>query len=97
MQDVVEGVRPPEMNAMPYVGKLPKATIPSHLASVLSSSRVAAKVAPMIKRHFMPSALNADTYSRWFKQLLWAEEHQAEYVQSSTMHLNLDTNIYLQT
>lgn len=78
IQDVVEGVRPPALKSMPYVGKLPMSTIPSNLSSILSSSRVAAKLAPMVKMRFMPSTLNVDTYSRWFKQLLWTEEYQAE-------------------
>jgi helicase MOV-10 len=82
IRDVVEGVRPPALNAIPYVGKLPRATIPEGLSSVLASSRVAANLAPLVKRRFMPSTLNGDTYSRYFKQLLWTEEYQAEYAQS---------------
>jgi helicase MOV-10 len=61
IRDVVEGVRPPALNAMPYVGKLPMATIPSNLSSVLDSSKVTANLAPMIKRRFMPSTLNTET------------------------------------
>jgi len=95
IQDVVEGVRPPALKSIPYVGKLTRATIPSNLSSILSSSRVAAELVPIVKERFMPSVLNVDTYSRWFKQLLWTEEFQAEYVQSRTVWVNFgNNNIY---
>ena len=97
IRDVVEGIRPPALRSIPSVGKLPMATIPSNLSAILSSPSVAAKVAPMIKGRFMPCTLDVDTYGRWYKQLLWTEEYQAKYVQSTTIQANLHSNIYLQT
>ncbi len=80
IQKVVEGVKPPALNAIPYTRKLPEAAIPSHLASVLSSPEGTAKIVSQIRKRFLPAALNSKTYGPYFKQLLWAEEHQAECV-----------------
>jgi helicase MOV-10 len=79
-QDIVEGVKPPALNAIRYVVSLPKATIPTHLHNILASSETMAKVVSTVRKVFMPQDFNSDTYGRHFKQLLWVEEFKSEYV-----------------
>lgn len=88
IRKVVEGVKPPASNAIPYIGKLPKAAIPSGLASVLSSPEGTAKIIPEIRKRFMPAILNPKSYGPHFKLLLWAEQHQAECVISNIKDFN---------
>jgi len=76
----VEGVKPPALNAIPYTVKLPRAAIPSRLASVLSSPDGTAQIVSQIRKRFLPGVLDSKSYGPYFKQLLWAEEHQAECV-----------------
>lgn len=78
-QDIVEGVKPPALNAIRYVISLPKATIPTHLHNILASSETTAKVVSTVRQVFMPQDFNSDTYGRHFKQLLWVEEFKSEY------------------
>jgi helicase MOV-10 len=80
IQKVVEGVKPPALNAIPYIGKLPRSVIPSHLASILSNPEGTAKIVSQIRMRFLPATLNSKSYGPYFKQLLWAEEYQAECV-----------------
>ncbi|KAG6857049.1 hypothetical protein H0H87_010405 [Tephrocybe sp. NHM501043] len=75
--DVVEGVRPPSMKAVPYVVPLPRAVIPGALATTLSTGSAEAKLA-RIRSVFLPSEFNSLSYDRHFKHLLWIEEHQME-------------------
>ncbi|TFK41436.1 RNA helicase [Crucibulum laeve] len=75
---VVEGVTPPSLNAIPYVGKLPRAVIPFQLASILSGNGASAQKVSHIRRVFMPATLDSDSYARHFKHLLWIEESKME-------------------
>ena len=79
-QDIVEGVKPPALNAIRYVVPLPKATIPTQLHNILASSETTAKVVSTVRKVFLPQDFNSDTYGRHFKQLLWVEEFKSEYV-----------------
>lgn len=81
-QDVVEGVKPPALNAIRYVVLLPQAKIPTHMHNILASSETTAKVTATVRKVFMPQVLNSDTYGQHFKNLLWAEEFKSEQVVS---------------
>lgn len=77
---VVEGVAPPSLKAIPYVGKLPMAPVPLPLMNLLRGpGRVEEKIDD-VKTMFIPRQLNVETYGRHFKHLLWIEEIKMEYV-----------------
>ncbi|KAF8954804.1 P-loop containing nucleoside triphosphate hydrolase protein [Flammula alnicola] len=75
---VVEGIKPPALNAIPYIGRLPKASIPSTLQSILSSSQSTKDVSAQVRKIFMPTDFNSNTYDPHFKHLLWVEEYKME-------------------
>ncbi|KAJ6600007.1 P-loop containing nucleoside triphosphate hydrolase protein [Mycena vulgaris] len=75
--DIVEGVLPPSLKAVPYVVPLPKAPIPNNLASTLSTGNTASIVANL-RRLYLPPILDSNTYARHFKYLLWIEEFRME-------------------
>ncbi|KAJ7931319.1 RNA helicase [Mycena leptocephala] len=70
---IIEGVRPPSSNAVPYVVPLPEAAIPSNLASTLSTGNTMS-IVTNIRRLYLPPVLDSKTYARHFKHLLWIEE-----------------------
>nr|GAT48863.1 RNA helicase [Mycena chlorophos] len=76
-QEVIEGVLPEALRAIPYVGKLPKAGIPANLASVLGSPDTKS-VIETIKGTYLPPVFDSKGYGRQFKNLLWVEEHRME-------------------
>ncbi|KAG1732660.1 RNA helicase [Suillus paluster] len=75
--NVVPGVPPPSSNTIPYIIKLPEAVPPKPLSAALSETP-SGKVLNRIRRDFLPNVFNSSTYSRYFKILLWAEEHRME-------------------
>ncbi|KAF5329141.1 hypothetical protein D9611_013223 [Ephemerocybe angulata] len=75
---VVEGVAPPSTQSIKYVSKLPLATIPPNLLAILRDTKSIAKQLEEIKKLFVPRDFNSDTYARFFKNLLWIEEHRSE-------------------
>ncbi|KAJ7323066.1 P-loop containing nucleoside triphosphate hydrolase protein [Mycena albidolilacea] len=75
--DVVEGIHPPSLKAVPYVVALPKALIPANLASALSTGSTKS-IVDKIRSLFLPSVLDSDTYARHFKTLVWSEEFRME-------------------
>ena len=75
---VVEGVLPPSLKAIPYVVSLPHANIPGPLSSALSTSS-SSDIISRIRRVFLPLVLDSETYGRHFKNLLWIEEFRMEY------------------
>ncbi|KAF9527401.1 RNA helicase [Crepidotus variabilis] len=77
-RDVVEGIRPPAMRVIPYVGKLPEAKIPAPLRTLLEGSESIGKVVKQIKRIYIPQAIESENYGRFFKHLLWIEEAKME-------------------
>jgi len=82
---VTEGIAPPSLNAIPYVKKLPRASISAQLLATLNlSSHPTQETLNSVKRGYLPNVLNSETHSRHFKTLLWIEEHQMEYVPVST-------------
>lgn len=82
-RDVIEGVRPPALQVIPYVGRLPEAKIPEHLKLLLDSSDGVGKIIKQIKNIYIPEVVDASHYGRFFKCLLWIEESKMELVPSS--------------
>ncbi|TFY71299.1 hypothetical protein EVG20_g1692 [Dentipellis fragilis] len=76
-KDVVEGIAPPALDAVKYVVTLPRAEIPKQVTSIISTGAVG-KVVDQLKRTVLPPALTSESYGRFFKTLLWVEEHRME-------------------
>ncbi|KAG1738706.1 RNA helicase [Suillus lakei] len=74
---VVSGVPPPSKNIIPYTIKLPKAQ-PSESLLVALSETSSGKALDHVRRVFLPKVIDSSTYSRYFKTLLWTEEHRME-------------------
>jgi len=76
--EVVDGERPPALNVMPYVVKLPLARIPKPLQDLLDSDEPASLRAKVqdVRYRFLPTILQAGTYTNHFRNLVWTEEHQ---------------------
>lgn len=77
--DVVEGVPPTALNAVPYLGRLPRAVMPGPLFTDLSSGSFS-DILGRVRRVYLPGALDSNTYGRYFKHLLWIEEFRMESV-----------------
>ncbi|KAH9943568.1 P-loop containing nucleoside triphosphate hydrolase protein [Amylocystis lapponica] len=75
--EVVRGVRPPALDAIPYTGTLPRASIPQNISLALSNGSTF-RVVRQFRDTFLPSRLDGATYGRHFKALLWAEEYRME-------------------
>lgn len=76
-RSITEGEEPPSLKIIPYVDRLPKAPIPQNLLSILSE-RSTKDIVDGLRRAYLPTELNADTYARYFKTLIWIEEHRTE-------------------
>lgn len=76
--EVVEGVKPLALKAVPYVAALPKAGIPMPLRRLLEGSESIGRISKQLKSAFLPATLNSKTYGRFFKHLLWIEEAKME-------------------
>ncbi|KAF8632166.1 hypothetical protein AX17_004907 [Amanita inopinata Kibby_2008] len=74
---VVDGVAPPSLKMIPYVGKLPKAEIPRQLLETLSGGTTK-EVIDRIRRIYLPTTLDSDSFGRHFRHLLWIEEVRTE-------------------
>ncbi|KAF8630294.1 hypothetical protein AX15_003007 [Amanita polypyramis BW_CC] len=74
---IIEGVRPPALTAIPYVGTLPKAAIRPALLALLSRGSVEETVA-RLKTAYLPSVLDSETFARHFRTLIWIEEQRAD-------------------
>ena len=75
--EVVPGEPAPSLNAIPYVGKLPLALIPSLVARTLSSGSKK-EIIERMQKVYLPRVLDSAGYGKHFKHLLWAEEFQME-------------------
>ncbi|KAI0316313.1 P-loop containing nucleoside triphosphate hydrolase protein [Amylostereum chailletii] len=75
---VVPGVKPSAGRAVKWVTKLPTADMPKAISSVLSS-RSTRSVLSQLKTSILPNVLNANTYSRFYKTLIWVEEYRMEH------------------
>ncbi|OJT08299.1 hypothetical protein TRAPUB_838 [Trametes pubescens] len=68
---VVEGERPPALEAVQWAKKLPPSLIPSNLADILSNDNTR-EVLNQVRAQ-LPAFVNA-THGQWFRVLLWVEE-----------------------
>ncbi|TRM60361.1 P-loop containing nucleoside triphosphate hydrolase protein [Schizophyllum amplum] len=75
--EVVEGPKPEVLDAIAYIGKLPRATIPLRLHDVLSRGKNG-EIVGHLRGAFLPRTFDTDGYSKHFKCLLWAEEYRSE-------------------
>jgi helicase MOV-10 len=75
--EILPGILPPALKAIPYVVKLAHAHIPKNLSETLSTGSVS-DVVGRVRRIFLPKVWDSATYSRHFKNLIWIEEHQME-------------------
>ncbi|KAK2465578.1 hypothetical protein APHAL10511_002470 [Amanita phalloides] len=74
---IIKGEKPRLMGSIPYIVKLPGATIPPALLAALSEgSRV--EITERIRATFLPAILDPRTHAKYFKTLLWIEEHRTE-------------------
>jgi helicase MOV-10 len=76
-KEILPGVLPPALNAIPYVVKLSLADIPKNLSETLSTGS-SSDVIGRVRRIFLPRAWDHTTYGRHFKNLIWIEEHRME-------------------
>jgi len=83
--EVVEGVMPPAVRAVPYVVELPHASIASSLLSTLSTGSQS-QILARVKTVFLPRTFDTQSYARFFKHLLWIEEFKMEYVSSEDLY-----------
>jgi helicase MOV-10 len=75
--DVVPGVSPPALNAIPYAVKLPHSNIPNNLPEILASGSLS-DIIGRVRRILFPKAWDTATYDRHFKNLIWIEEYRME-------------------
>ncbi|KAL0066361.1 hypothetical protein AAF712_006620 [Marasmius tenuissimus] len=95
---IVPGEPAPSLNAIPYVGKLPHASIPKPLIDILESGGTTREIIEQMQLMELPREFDTAGYSKYFKHLLWAEEYQMdrdmEYYDipnaKLTKHNNLD-------
>ena len=72
--DVVEGDRPPGLDAVPWVRQLPKAKIPKKLSAILSNGATR-EVINGIKGSYFPGTMTSlESHTLRFSCLLWVEE-----------------------
>jgi helicase MOV-10 len=78
IRDIVEGVRPPALKSIRYIGSLPKAVIPPRLKALLFGSEGRKAILKNLEELFIPREFNSKTYANRFKYLLWIEEAKME-------------------
>ncbi|KAH8804322.1 RNA helicase [Flagelloscypha sp. PMI_526] len=74
---VEPGIKPPSLDAVPYVVPLPHANIPGTLKELLARGS-GNQVMEDLRKSVLPPILNAQSYGRHEKYLLWIEEAQME-------------------
>ncbi|KAF9057242.1 P-loop containing nucleoside triphosphate hydrolase protein [Panaeolus papilionaceus] len=77
--NVIPGVKPPSQTAIRYVGSLPRANIPEFLQRVLDNRGLSTRKILQEVQKMMPATVDAASYGKWFKMLLWVEERKMEY------------------
>jgi len=84
--EVVDGERPPALNAIPYVVNLPPAKIPKPLEALLESDEPKSLKDTIsdIQNGFIIGPLRNSTYTNHFRNLIWIEEYQMRYVAFTT-------------
>ncbi|OSD02639.1 P-loop containing nucleoside triphosphate hydrolase protein [Trametes coccinea BRFM310] len=72
---IVEGERPPTLDAVRWVKKLPPSLIPSTLAGILDTGSTR-EVVNQIRNQFLPANFDSSTHGQHFRVRLWVEEHR---------------------
>ena len=75
---IVPGVPPPALEAIRYAVSLPHEPIPDRLWKTLYYNSILSSAIKEVKRLHLPKTLDASTYGRFFKVLIWAEEFRSE-------------------
>lgn len=76
---VIDGIPPPQLAEITWVNQLPFADIPTFIHALLDGGSLADKI-KRVRRDLLPRSLDFRTYGHHWKNLLWLEEIQAEYV-----------------
>ncbi|KAH7105113.1 P-loop containing nucleoside triphosphate hydrolase protein [Auriculariales sp. MPI-PUGE-AT-0066] len=74
--EIEEGPKPPALAEVKWVVKLSEYKIPKLLEQVIASTTRSQELVRRIRATFLPRDLDAETYSRFFRTLLHAEEAQ---------------------
>ena len=74
-KQVVEGRRPPALDAVVWVKTLEQSYIPAGLQNLLRNGSTR-KAMGAIRGSFLPQTLMNETHERYFRVLLWLEEHR---------------------
>ncbi|RPD55534.1 P-loop containing nucleoside triphosphate hydrolase protein [Lentinus tigrinus ALCF2SS1-7] len=72
---VMEGRRPPALDAVMWVKTLEQSYIPAGLQDILKNGSTRKAIAA-IRGTFLPQTLINETHERYFRVLLWLEEHR---------------------
>ncbi|KAI0945598.1 hypothetical protein AcW1_001783 [Taiwanofungus camphoratus] len=75
-QHYLPGRRPPALDAVPWVKKLPQAPMPTAIIEALS--RRLPNVIQSFRTTHLPQTLDHQTHGRHFKTILWVEEYRME-------------------
>ena len=78
VREIVAGDPPPALGVIRYIGKLPKALIPSYISSALKDGGSITNIIAQFRSSILPRSLEDVTYGRHFKALLWTEEYRSE-------------------
>ncbi|OCH84003.1 P-loop containing nucleoside triphosphate hydrolase protein [Obba rivulosa] len=76
-QMLLPGRRPPALDAVPWVKKLPAAPIPDFLSTILTTQPEDTAKATLCTSR-IPETLDHQNHGKFFKLLLWTEEFRAE-------------------
>lgn len=80
--EITPGIPPPSINEFKWAVRLLPYEIPKGLAKILEDSDrdnlPPAKISARIRSTLLQSGFNADTYARYFVNLLWIEEERAK-------------------
>jgi len=78
-KEVIPGVKPPALLAVKWVTELPPAKISEQIRSIVSVSHgTTHDIVAQLQRTLLPKTLTLQSYSRYFKNVLWVEETRME-------------------
>lgn len=71
---VVEGERPPSLDDIPWIRRLPKARVPKGLSALLASGATREVINQIKSTYLPPKFVTPEAHAIRFKYLLWIEE-----------------------
>lgn len=74
-RDIVEGTRPPALDAVRWVKPLEQSSIPPGLFGILKNGSTT-KATAAVRANYFSSALSHETHEQHFRALLWIEEYR---------------------